>query len=431
LLQSARSTTDLDAARVSTRTFHDFLFISRQFYFVARPFLYHTIFLTHGKRVRQLYRSIEKSPSLSSHVRHLFFVEQKDWSGLKPKSEAMPQLWQSVKCQRPEVAANWKKTSRAQREVALQLVSILAGVKNLKTFKYCANIDPTQWPVRDRGTIFDWIFMTLISTLASRKYGHGLLHSLEEVDITGLSPPNKATFLRVFFKLPNLRSFSLRPASHLQTLPQYLPDRLSQTIRELRITSPISLNYFPSLLRAVDKLEVLYLDICPSSFEFTSAYTAFKDALKTQHTHLREVHISSRIPCGVHFLGTNNRPWSFWECTNLRILSIPDELYNHYGANITRATHFLIPPHVETLIISHWWFETLEPVDVDFLVQDTAVCLQLQKVVLQDLVGGQHGRMYKFGNARKAFAKRNVALVYEDCAAEGRARAKEKCPWWG
>jgi hypothetical protein len=361
----------------------------------------------------------------------LFFVEQKEWSAHKTKSGAMPQLWQSVKCQRPEVAADWSQTSRAQRDIALQLVSILASLENLKTFKYHANIDPMQWSVRDRGSAFDWIFMSLISTLAARKYGHGFLHGLEEVDITGLSPPNKATFLRACLKLPKLRSLSLRPASHIQTQSRYLPAGLSQTIRELRITSPISLENFPSLLGAVEKLEVLHLDICPSAFAFTSAYTAFKDALVTQHTHLQELHISSRTPCIAHFLGNNHRPWSFWTCTSLRTLSIPAELYNHYKANITRATHFLIPPHVETLILSEWRFKQLQARDLDFLARDTAVCLQLQKVVLQDLIGGQHAHMYQFENARQAFSARHVLLNYEDCAADGRVRRKEQCPWRG
>ncbi|KAL3454280.1 hypothetical protein BJX65DRAFT_302065 [Aspergillus insuetus] len=324
----------------------------------------------------------------------------------------MPQLWQSVKCQRPEVAADWSKTSRAQRDIALQLVSILSSLENLKTFKYHANIDPMQRSVRDRGSAFDWIFTSLISTLAARKYGHGFLYSLEEMDITGLSPPNKAIFLRVFFKLPKLRCLSLRPASHLQTQSHYLPAGLSQTIRELRITSPISLDNFPSLLGAVEKLEVLHIDICPSAFAFSSAYTAFKDALGTQHTHLRELYISSRTPCIAHFLGNNRRPWSFWTCTSLRTLSIPAELYNHYKANITRATHFLIPPHVEILMLSEWRFKQLQARDLDFLTRDTAVCLQLQKVVLHDLIGSHHAHIYQFRNARQAFRRRNPAPLF-------------------
>jgi hypothetical protein len=186
--------------------FHSFLSISLQFYSVARPFLYHTILLVHDTQIQQLYRTIAASPSLSTHVRHLFFVEQKNWDGLQTQSGAMPQLWQSVKCQRPGIVAGWNKMSRAQRDIALQLVSILSGLENLKTFRYQANIDPAKWSVKGRGTTFDWIFITLISTLAARKYGHGLLQSLEQVHITGLSPPNKATFLRVFFQLPKLRS---------------------------------------------------------------------------------------------------------------------------------------------------------------------------------------------------------------------------------
>ncbi|KAL2798645.1 hypothetical protein BJX66DRAFT_334008 [Aspergillus keveii] len=195
LLQNGISTIDTNAARTAARMFHGFLFVSRQFYSIVRPFLYRAIFLTHGKRVRQLYSSLEKCPSLSSHVRHLFFVEQKDWSGLKTKSGAMPELWQSVKCQRPEVAADWSKMSKARRDVALQLVSILASLENLKTFKYHADIDPLQWSVRDRGSAFDWIFTSLVSTLAARKYGHGFLHTLEEVDITGLSPHESSSIV--------------------------------------------------------------------------------------------------------------------------------------------------------------------------------------------------------------------------------------------
>jgi hypothetical protein len=184
------------------------------------------------------------------------------------------------------------------------------------------------------------------------------------------------------------------------------------------------------LLGAVDKLEALHLDICPSAFAFTSAYTAFKDALETQHTTLRELRISPRTPCRAHFRGNNNyRPWSFWSCINLRTLSIPVELYNHYQDNIPRATHFLIPAQLETLTISLWHFNRLQPPQMDFLAQDTAICFQLQKVVLQDLVGGQAQRMATFAHAQQEFATRNVKLAYQDCSAQAKMRCKEECPW--
>ncbi|KAJ0413834.1 hypothetical protein BJY00DRAFT_319397 [Aspergillus carlsbadensis] len=424
------STINLYGPKTKKPIFLRLLSVSRQFYFVARPFLYRTISLYRCTQVQQLYRTLTKSPALSSHVRHLFFAEQQDWTGVQPDPGALPRLWQSVQCQRPKTAVAWNTACGAQRDVALQLVAILWCLENLRTFRYRANIDPLHRSPRNRGSTFDWIFTALVSNLASRAYGYGFLYSLEEVDIAGLSPPNKVAFLRAFFKLPNLRSLSLTPASHLPTQLRYFPASLSQSIRELRVSDPISLRNLPGLLRAVAKLKVLHLDICPHAFASHMAYPWFKEALETQHGHLRELHISSRTPCNVHY-GYNDRPWSLWKCTNLRTLSIPAELYNHYRRHITLATHFLVPPRVDTLIVSHWHFNSLQPDHLDCLVEETAVCLQLRKVVLQDLVGGQADRMSQFVNVQQVLRERNVAFVYEGCSGVGEMRTREnkKCPW--
>ncbi|KAL3465243.1 hypothetical protein BJX64DRAFT_285785 [Aspergillus heterothallicus] len=401
-VQAGMPLTSLETSTPTIPDFHAVLLVSRQFYLVARLFLYQTIYLFRDTQALRLVRTINESPAYSEYVKNLLFIEPLEWmephpdntTGASSSSRPLPQLWNSVLKQRPTVAAVWEGGFPRDVDVALALAFLLLRLKSLTSFKYHAYITPLEKSVKQRGSALDWIFNTLIHTLGSRTMGRGLMHSLQHAHITGLSPPNKASFLRLFLKLPNLHSLSIEPASQLDNHYLTYPHALSTTLRALHLTTPLSLTNLPGITRAIHSLETLYLTICPTSVSSRPARTSFTSALQPHHTTLKHLHILPATACTWHRSAlkagpSNSTPWTFWAYDALRNLTVPVELYAHYDRYVANAADALIPPGVESFTLATWAFADVCADMLEVLALQSAQARNpgLKKVVLKDLGG--------------------------------------------
>ncbi|KAL3490320.1 hypothetical protein BJX62DRAFT_238300 [Aspergillus germanicus] len=391
------------------------LFLSRRYYLLVRPFLYHSICLSNSVDVEKLYNTLRANPSIGQHVKALQFIEPRNFDDFPKTKEPAPDLLGI-------------------------LVYILHHLHHLKYFRFLsADI---------QGSTFQDTFISFFNRRAAQETetetatetdpevrSLPLLSSVEEVDLSRIRYPKQGSFLRVLLYRPNIQSLSISETTPV--LKMYFGPQLginTSPIRKLTLCNPTTLTDASMLVRLPKSLEVLSLHICPEHFYFPDDQDSIDSALQTQATNLKELHLtahSSRAPDPSSNWGPQFRPYILSKYRNLRTLSIPNFLYTHTYRKLgtSNVLPTLLSPEIRTLAISTWFFSKITPdMIATIAVASGEVAPNLDRIVIKDMRGGNAERMAKkFAAAEDVCFMRGIALECEDVSAFTKGGVDKRC----
>ncbi|CEL06862.1 hypothetical protein ASPCAL10033 [Aspergillus calidoustus] len=261
-----------DSATKLRSTLCSVLFLSRRFYLLVRPFLYHTICLSNSVDVEKLYNTVRANPSMRKHVKALLVMEPTDFSTFPKTKDPTPDLLDIVPRRKHRV---WYPR---EHSTALQ-----AGIR-VKVPKYLYLFLHQARRSRDAGSDGGGG-----SALALARQRRGSRH-LE-------NPLPKSRLLHARFRVP---------AQH--TVALHLPDCAGAeavfpvAVRHQHLVDPQTDGLEPDhsyglvnagAVRPLKSLEVLSLHLCPMFFFRPDEQSYLEAALQTQATNLKELRLSA------------------------------------------------------------------------------------------------------------------------------------------
>ncbi|KAJ0413833.1 hypothetical protein BJY00DRAFT_319396 [Aspergillus carlsbadensis] len=405
-------------------TLRSLLFLSRRFYLVVRPFLYHTICLSNRVDIEKLYNTIRANGSIGEHVKSLLFIEPTDVTIPPKTTDPTPDLL----CVVPNRSIrNWDP---AQHSTALQLVFILYHLDNLRYFRFLSRGRFARFRVQPT-------FICYFNRLALRGGYQPLLASLEEVDLSGIVYPEQGALLHALVFRPNLQSLSLSGSAPELRIYYGPPHPRICSIRKLTITNPTALTDASTLVSLPTALEALNIHTCARLFFYPAAQRDLEATLKTQTSNLKELHLTTHCATAPNPNDILSEPYTPYLLSSylphLRALSIPPFLYEHNRNNlgIREGISATLPTDLRELTLSTWFCPDLAP---DLITQiaagSAAAAPKLERIVLGDMQGWARWgvpHMEDFTAVQEVCFAHGIRLVYRDDSRFSRANAPSWC----
>ncbi|KAL5334276.1 hypothetical protein BJX70DRAFT_402729 [Aspergillus crustosus] len=182
---------NLDDAAQHQRVLHTLSQLSRGFYLVVRPLLYHTISLHRSGQHRRLFRTLSQNPTYGDYVYSILVVEphfykipdgvyNPTWS--ERKAERSRQCiskrgtpWITMLTKDPAHATRYTPYTKALLEASCDLLRVLMLTRNLKILRYVGHYH------RDRSAFPNGLLLGL-ERISSRI---GILGKVEEIYLSG------------------------------------------------------------------------------------------------------------------------------------------------------------------------------------------------------------------------------------------------------
>ncbi|KAL4865328.1 hypothetical protein BDV12DRAFT_200270 [Aspergillus spectabilis] len=389
---------------------------SQRIHAIVQPWLYRTIIITSCTQQRQLLMTVDTQPNLANNIKQVIFFEYRDmpqWvdrprkftqkNRRRPRTRAGPPkamgaptessvsrnifassshattnnqplyprlperkvIWRGVHQEEPALARRWDNYDRRRimRDAVLDLFDLLLRLPKLSLFRYIGRgmANERHRTVRKDGTSFYGSVFQLMFTLVMKSLQPALrsrlFKSLAELDLDELHWQIWPELLGHCTGFPS-RTLSLSYSR--EVLYQIIHPQLwgSHTLRELKLSVPVSLEDFRALLAELEGLEVLYYEYFPPFYLNLLTYgnvpfARYLSSIERRRETLKELHITANH-CNhtrQEILDLASHSWASY--TQLRVLDVLDMLLYE---NNTPIEHVILklPPNLESLTITAW-----------------------------------------------------------------------------